>query len=251
MTLLLGFDPGGKKSFGWCVAENALVLPLQIRATGVVDNARDAILKAFACIKYGEQVFAAAIDAPMFWVPCGDRKVDRIVRNQVCGLKCPGGTVQAVNSLRGACLVQGMLTGILLREKFPALPITESHPKATLWLLRLADQKRNPASILHALSRLVVSASVGKTDHERDAAVAVLSAWAMTNQAHGWKDLYLEEQKEQKPYSPIESPLAYWMPEVDGAEPSREDMHGGRREQKAVLRYSMKQAAKVAEENPY
>src|SRR5205823_378164 len=128
------------------------------------------------------------------------------------GAPSPSGTVQAVNSLRGACLVQGIMTGILLRDAFRSLPITESHPKALLWLLRLANRKKHPSAIpLSFLSQFRATNSADATDHERDAALASLSAWAMLGRALGWRDLYREEQK---PYSPIELPLGYWMPEV-------------------------------------
>src|SRR5437660_360415 len=117
MVVLLGFDPGGEDGFGWSVADDTPALPLTVRATGVVDNARSAVDAAMAQVKQGEHVVAAGIDAPLFWVATGDRTVDRIVRAELrrLGAASPGGTVQAVNSLRGACVVQGMLTGVLLR----------------------------------------------------------------------------------------------------------------------------------------
>jgi len=57
------------------------------------------------------------------------------------------GTVQAVNSLRGACLVQGILTAILLRQRVPEIHVSESHPKAVLWLLGAATPENPPAAI--------------------------------------------------------------------------------------------------------
>jgi hypothetical protein len=220
MGALLGFDPGGEDGFGWSVADDTPTLPLTVRATGVVDNAQGAVDAAMTQVKKGEPVVAAGIDAPLFWVPTGDRNVDRIVRSELRGLgaRSPGGTVQAVNSLRGACVVQGMLTGVMLRAAIPEVLITESHPKALLWQLRFANRERHPAGIaLVSLSHFSVSASVGTQDHERDAAIGALCAWAMLHKPNGWRDLYLEEHD---PYSPITAPLGYWMPRVTQADDS-------------------------------
>jgi hypothetical protein len=252
MSVLLGFDPGGEDGFGWCVADHAPELPLPIRATGVVDNAHDALRELLVHIPSGEEIDAAGIDAPLLWVSSGDRSADRRLRDELraLGARSPAGTVQAVNSLRGACLIQGILTGILLRAKMESLPITESHPQAILWLLRLANRNRHPSGIgLPALTQFRITSTQDGTDHERDAALATLSAWAMLRQPPGWRNLYLEEETA---YSPLASPLGYWMPEVSAApiavsELATEDGS----QQQAVLRYSMQQARKVAMENPY
>jgi len=249
MAVILGFDPGGAEGFGWSIAEATPSLPLQIRATGVADSSQNAYRDVVSRLNEGEAVLAAGIDAPLFWASGGDRNVDRIIRNElrVLGARSPGGTVQSVNSLRGACLVQGIMIGVQLRAKYHALPITESHPKALLWLLRLASRQHHPAGIsLYSIPQLKASNLIGGTDHERDAAIATLSAWAMINKPKGWRNLFAAEQQ---PFSPIEAPLAYWMSEVVNStlEPSVDDQ----REQQAVLRHSMRVAAKVAKENPY
>jgi hypothetical protein len=214
MSVLLGFDPGGEDGFGWCVAGDTPALPLALRATGVVDNARSAVDAALTQVKRGEPAIAVGIDAPLFWVASGDRDVDRIVRAELrsLGARSPGGTVQAVNSLRGACVARGILAGVLLRAALPEALTSESHPKALLWPLRLANRGRHLADItLASLSHFFVSASIGVQDHERDAAIGALCAWAMFHKPENWRDLYLEEQH---PYSPITAPLGYWMPRV-------------------------------------
>jgi hypothetical protein len=220
MGILLGFDPGGEDGFGWCLANDTPTLPLTVRATGVVDNAQSAFDAALAQVKNSGPVVAVGIDAPLFWIATGDRNVDQIVRDELWGLGAPspGGTVQAVNSLRGACVVQGMLIGVLLRAALQDVPITESHPKALLWQLRFADRDRHPSGIsLRSLTQFFhVPASVGTQDHERDAAIGALCAWAMSNKPKGWRDLYPEEQN---PYSPIASPIGYWMPQVAQSDP--------------------------------
>jgi hypothetical protein len=119
--------------------------------------------------------------------------------------------------LRGACVVQGMVTAVLLRKALPGVAITESHPKALLWLLRIADRDRHPAGVsLLSLPQFSVPPSAGITDPERDAAIGTLCAWGMFYGPDGWRDLRLEEQD---PYSPITPPLGYWMPQIAQANP--------------------------------
>lgn len=210
MGVLAGFDPGGEGSFGWCVAEDAPTLPLNVRISGVVNNAREANIAVLNHLHPGEQILAAGIDAPLLWIADDDRESDRIIRSQICALGCPGGTVQHVNSLFGACLVQGMLTGILLRSSWPDLPITEAHPKAFLWQVGVANKHQKPPSIsLASMAKYLLSPTGREQSHERDAAIAALSAWAMIHRPQDWQDLYL---REQDPYSPITGPLGYWMP---------------------------------------
>ena len=137
--LLLGLDPGGKGAFGWALAEDAPAWPLRVVRTGTADSAREALDAALGAAG-STPILAAGIDAPLHWVAEGDRAVDARLRKRIAelGAPHPAGTVQHVNSLRGACLVQGMAAALLLRERFPALPISEAHPKALLWLLGIA-----------------------------------------------------------------------------------------------------------------
>jgi hypothetical protein len=161
-----------------------------------------------------KDVIAVGIDAPLFWVANGCRVVDGYLRERIRTDRGAdaSNTVLQVNSLRGACLVQGILAGVLSRERTPGVRISESHPKAALWLrigrdpaeVRLTDLNGlfNPPNDWHQNDR---------GDHLRDAALACLSAWAMVHAPEDWRNLY---PIEQTPYSPIAAPLAYWMPEV-------------------------------------
>ena len=88
-------------------------------------------------------------------------------------------------------MVQGLLLASSLWEHFRA-PITETHPKALLWLLD-PELKR-----IHEL-----------TEHTQDAIVSAYAAWSMYNASPGWRDLYLEELT---PLLPLGTPVSYWMP---------------------------------------
>ncbi len=209
--LILGFDPGGKDIFGWSVCgagADRLHGPLK---TGLADDACDALEQVKEAIKSSgpsgnPPVLAAGIDAPMFWSGTGRRMVDRILRQVLrdngflpAGL---GRTVQEVNSLRGACLVQGVLLGRHLSDWKPGLQITETHPKALLHLLRHSGQPE-----MTELARL--TEGLEDREHERDATLSAIGAWAMYKKLPGWQNLY---DQECHPVQPFDTPVAYWMP---------------------------------------
>jgi hypothetical protein len=208
MDVFLGFDPGGAGAFGWCVLSGTQ-LPLQLLKRGVANHATQAVDDAFSAVG-ANQLRAAGIDAPLFWQPKGDRNADQIVRNKVVAMGCNGGTVNAVNSMRGACLIQGMMTAMILRKQTPKMPITESHPKALLWLLNIATVGNPTSAIALAnLNQLVVGDVSGASDHERDAALGAFTAFSMTTALPGWQDLY---RKEPNVISPLDPPPGYWLP---------------------------------------
>jgi integrase len=73
----------------------------------------------------------------MWWASAagGGRRVDSWIR---ATYDIASGTVQSVNSLRGAVAVQGILLAMRLRTQTPNVPITEAHPKALFLAFRLA-----------------------------------------------------------------------------------------------------------------
>jgi hypothetical protein len=209
--VILGFDPGGEKQFGWCVAQVTKNGHLQLRAWDIASHAAGAV--AAALRKAGDfgRVEAAGIDSPLFWVADGDRKADKSIRCAMTRIRAEhvGGTVQQVNSLRGACLSQGIMTAHLLRRELPGICITESHPKALLWLLHVASVERPVAEVgMNHLSDLIESEPLCFSDHERDAALGAVTALAMIDKRSGWRDLCREEKNAFAPVSPVE----YWMP---------------------------------------
>jgi hypothetical protein len=97
----------------------------------------------------------------------------------------------------------------LLRRQFPTIRLTEAHPKALLWLLRLARKDRRAADVtINDLAPLVQHESRHLNEHERDAAIGALSALRMLQGAPGWRDIALDETGAFAPITPVE----YWMP---------------------------------------
>jgi predicted nuclease with RNAse H fold len=194
--ILFGFDPGGLKNFGWaclCIGESGTPVALH---TGCSSSALVAIKEA-SYAAGSAPVVAVGIDAPLFWVTEGDRRADAGIRMRVCAAGGRSGTVGHVNSLRGACLVQGVLAARQIAEEWPFAKVTEAHPKALL-LVHL-EARQFLADYLPA----------PPTEHERDAALGAYAAWAFAVQLTGWHDLVREEHA---PFFPSGHTVAYWFP---------------------------------------
>jgi len=175
-----------------------------------------AVAAAFNTVGDLGSVAAAGIDAPLFWTPSGVRRVDAIIRRAMHarGAKTLSGTVQQLNSLRGACLVQGLVAAILLGESVKGVPITETHPKALLWLLGIASAERPHADVrLAHVEQLVSYDGPSLTEHERDAAISLAAACAMHQKRRGWTNLL---HYEQRALQFVPGGVAYWMPNIDG-----------------------------------
>ena len=206
---ILGFDPGGRGNFGWSVCR-ANDGTLQPSCTGLANDAWDALNEVEEALGSNypnghPSILAAGIDAPMFWSKRGNRTVDYVLRCQLRNNGFPpsklGGTVQQVNSLQGACLVQGILVGRYLREKWN-LPLTEAHPKALRCLLRRLKEPDQ--------EDMVRKLTAGLDDHELDATLSAVAAWAMIHKPHGWRNLY---DQECCPVHPLGTHVVdYWMP---------------------------------------
>ncbi len=194
--ILFGFDPGGLHNFGWaCLNIGKSGIPISLN-TGCSSNAPDAITEASRHAA-GRAPVAVGIDAPLFWVAEGDRLADAGIRTRVCAAGGTSGNVGHVNSLRGACLVQGVLAARQVAETWPSTKITEAHPKA-LNLLHFEAKKF-----------LADNLPVPRTEHERDAALAAYAAWALATRSAGWVDLVIEESA---PYFPSGHSVSYWFP---------------------------------------
>ena len=210
--VFLGFDPGGrgacrrkncdgncgKGNFGWsiCASHNqdAGCLCLKVVKSGVSCSTKGALdlVKGYLSRDLrGGYVQAVGIDAPLFYNCTGeDRTVDKIIRDK---LGKAHSTVIPVNSLKGACLVQGILLAVQIQRIFEC-PITEAHPGA----LRLIDTCM-PGRIR----------GLPSNEHQRDATFAAYGARAMHREEDGWRDIFKEEPT---PIVPLEFRVGYWMP---------------------------------------
>ncbi len=110
------------------------------------------------------------IDCPLWWSSGqgGGRKADQWIRKEG---RISSGTVQSANSLQGAVLVQGMMLAMMLRERYPGVPITEAHPKALLHFLGLNQSKWD--EVRKHFNPLEGDAP--SSEHERDALLAAVA----------------------------------------------------------------------------
>ncbi|WP_340116152.1 DUF429 domain-containing protein [Pelagibius sp. 7325] len=182
-TAWLGADPGGLGAFGVAL----------LHEDGAIET---------ACLSCAQEALdwlevhpaAVGIDAPMWWSRgrSGDRLADQWLRRTY---SIHSGTVQAANSLREAAIVQAAVFAEGLRKRYPALPITEAHPKALLQALMSSEQK---------FFNLYQINDANLAQHERD---AIISAVAAREGFSGrWpRDLVLDRLPEEQ------DPESYWL----------------------------------------
>lgn len=191
----VGADPGGKAAFGLAFVDVSGAV--RCETVSSVDEAVKAVTAE------GEPL-GLGIDAPMWWSAGegGGRRADARLRERY-GIA--SGTVQSGNSLRGAALIGGALLASRLREAFPGLRITESHPKALLLALRLDEAQFT--------ARYRIQTNWGN-EHERDAAIAAVCAregfegrWSTDLANH-------RDRSEQNPRAYWLAPMAYFWPEA-------------------------------------
>lgn len=196
--LFVGFDPGGRDAFGWAVL-SAQDDGVKFSASGTCSSAPEALQATLR--QCGRKVPKAfGVDAPLYWVLEGDRASDRAIRNAVCRAGGSGGTVSAVNSLRGACLAQGLLISHLGREAWPSALLTEAHPKAL---------RRVSAEAVEFESSLDVPV---ESDHESDAVLAAFAAHQLFKKSDGWHDLLLCNRSSENRFFPLGRTVHYWFP---------------------------------------
>ena len=190
----VGADPGGRGRFGVAVVDASGETCCSTVSS--VDEAVNWIVARGTPLGIG-------IDSPMWWsaVQGGGRRADQRIRD---AFGIPSGTVQSVNSLRGAVLVGGQLLASLIRGHFPDVKVTESHPKALLQALSLHDEV---IGVLFGIN------CAWDDEHQRDAAVAAVCA--REGFQGNWKvDLADRRSKlEQDPKNYWLAPVFYWWPE--------------------------------------
>ena len=158
----IGADPGGLHNFGLAILQSD-----GSTYTACVNCADEAVAEVSRKVRM--QPGGVGVDAPLWWssgVSSG-RQADQWLREKY-GLS--GGQVQAPNSLRGAALVQGMMFVLRVRELFPGVGVTETHPKAVLAALSVESD----SAFFRRFS--VKQVRTDHSEHERDAIVSAVAA---------------------------------------------------------------------------
>jgi hypothetical protein len=101
-------------------------------------------------------------------------------------------------------LTQGVVAAHLLRQAIPGVRITEAHPKALLWLIKVASANRRVLQVgMSHLGEFVKCGAAGLLEHERDAALGAMAAWAMVSATPGWRDIAPEDGDAFVPVPPV------------------------------------------------
>ena len=205
---VLGFDPGGLRGFGWSICQRVhgqLQGPLQ---TGLAGNAWQAKSQLQDQLPDHARVFAAGIDAPLYWDKRGDmrgfRGVDHLLREALVANGHPSRRVVSPNGLPGSVLMQGVLLARILAATWD-LTISESHPTVLNLLLPYNGQHAD----MEMRDALIGGLRDDVTPHERDATLAAISAWAALQRPPGWQNLY---DQDSRLVNPSQIPASYWMP---------------------------------------
>lgn len=195
----IGADPGGKGNFGLAILESN-----GSATTYCVDCADEAI--QIVVKRVDSAPSGIGVDAPLWWSSgrSGDRQADQWLRTRY---SLPGGQVQAANSLRGAALVQGAMFVQRMRERFPDVGVTETHPKA-VW--KALEMESGNALITHYSVRAEIR---DHQEHERDAIISAIAA------REGFEGRWLNDlgrtryPSEQDPSTFWLAPIHYFWPE--------------------------------------
>ena len=202
MDIFLGFDPGGagtgKGNFGWSICRE-VDGKLERVTTGLAKEAWDALnqVKDELTRQGSTRVLAAGIDAPLFWTKTGKREVDAFIEHKSRIKPIP------INSLYGAAAVQGPLLAKHISDTWDSLPITESYP-------RVLEHQLTRIGKHQMVQRLTkdLNDATGE-NHERDATLGAISAWAAIRRPANWQNLY---PLEPDPINPFAIPVSYWLP---------------------------------------
>lgn len=185
----IGADPGGKRNFGLAILRNGSA------STHCVDCTDDAI---HIVIKQVNSTPAGlGVEAPLWWSSArsGDRQADQWLRTKY---RLSGGQVQAANSLRGAALVQGAMFVQRMREHFPRIGVTETHPKAVWKALKMSS---GSAFIKHYSVKAEIR---DDQEHQCDAIISAVAA------REGFEGRWLNDLGKTR-YPSEQDPSTFWL----------------------------------------
>ena len=195
----VGADPGGERNFGVAVLRSdgsALA-----ECVSFADEAVDVVCGWLE----GSSPAGVGIDAPLWWSSgrSGGRCVDQLLRERYPSI---ADKVLELNSLWGAVLVQGAMFALRIRERFPGVCITETHPKALLGALQMTEGD-------DFWDRFTVDwSSAQRPEHERDALISAVAA-REGSEGHWTCDLSKHRYpSEQDPSESWLGPVHYFWP---------------------------------------
>jgi len=193
----IGADPGGKGKFGIAILKDD-----EPSQTALTDCADEAVL--FIREHLNQAPAGIGVDAPLWWSSgqSSDRLADQWLRRRY---SLSGGEVQTANSLTGAALVQAAMFIRRIREVYPGVRVTESHPKALL-----KSVYGNSWDVFSARFHVNGPRPI---EHRRDAVIAAIAA-REAFEGRWTHDLSINRlPSEQDPNNYWLAPVHYFWPE--------------------------------------
>lgn len=186
----IGIDPGGIGKFGLAILVADKVT--HVCCVDHVDEAIQVFREKLVGIPLG-----VGIDAPLWWSSgrSSDRHVDQWLRQHYA---LSGYQVQASNSLQGSALVQAAMFVHRIRQIFPAIGVTETHPKALLAALN------QDGSEFFSQYKVNVKTT---SEHGRDAAISAIAA------REGFEGRWSRDLSKIRLPSELD-PLEFWLAPV-------------------------------------
>lgn len=185
---VVGYDPGGngKHGFAWARVENGNIVTV---TTKTLHSVEDVVL----CVLDIEEPLGLGIDTLTCWGTgrSGWRPADRWLRERYPDVR---ESIQAPNSLYGAMSVNGMAVLVALRQAFPDIFVTETHPKVLYHSQcnrRYNYKGLDVSSMNQFLSQLLGVKVESQNEHEWDAAISILP---VVNGLNGLWTLDLHDQ---------------------------------------------------------
>ena len=182
---VVGYDPGGNGNHGFArakVRDGDIVCV----TTKTLQTAEDVVRSILG----GEKPLGLGIDTLTCWGTghSGWRPADRWLGHQFPVVKA---SIVAPNSLYGAMCLNGMAVLVTVRQAFPDIFVTETHPKVLYYerCKQRYDYSGQNASAMNACLNCWLGVKVEpRNEHEWDAAISILP---VVRGLHGsWQDLH-------------------------------------------------------------
>ena len=205
--MVIGYDPGGKGKHGVAQAtvRDGEILNVTTTTFNAVEDVVALILKNGTPLGLGVDTLTCWATGPSGWRPA-----DRWLRQHYDYVK---NSVAAPNSLYGAMSINGMAMLVAVRQAFPNVFVTETHPKMLYYAQHNERYDYNGPTISVMNKRLsqVLGVDVApRNEHEWDAAISTL---AVVNGLNGsWtRDLHaLPTNPDERLVHPCGSTAYVW-----------------------------------------